>query len=199
MLKSENRRGGELSVIGIELWSRWRKYTWQWFMKIRLKAAFLAKMAQQRIRTHTRGETEQVHLFQTLRHLSTERHLHRLATMQELDFPKSKVCHPDMFIYILLLPMLNSLNLRHMTRITCAIKIVFQICWLMEEHPLVSTVSAAWWFSWQPFCRWEQPTERMWHWWRALIERNRIFWVLLLSTSSRKFTVYHKGYIYMHN
>ena len=102
--------------------------TWQWFAKIRLTAAFCAKMAQQTIRRHNGGIEKQLHLLQTRRHICPDRHLCRPVTMMQLKVPKSNVCHLEMCIYMLLFPMLIFSFLMHMPRIARTIKIVFQIC-----------------------------------------------------------------------
>jgi len=73
-----------------------------------------------------------------------ECHLRQPVTMRQHNGPKSKVCHPNMGIYILLFPVLNVSILIHMPWIASPIKIFHQICWLMKEHPLVSTLSAMW-------------------------------------------------------
>jgi len=66
------------------------------------------------------------------------------SAMKNVKVPKSTVCLPDMRIYKLLFPTLIFSILMHMPRIASAIKILFQICGLMREHPLVSTLSAVW-------------------------------------------------------
>ena len=72
------------------------------------------------------------------------RHLFHPVTMTQLITPKSKMCHPDMCISIPLFPVLNFSILMQMPRIASVLKILIQICWLKKEHPLVSTLSAAW-------------------------------------------------------
>jgi len=170
----EGKKQGVL-FCGHQRWRlRW-KDTRQWFEKIRWTAAFHSKMAHQRICRHTWGGEARVHLDQIRLHLRPECHLCHLVIMRERQVPKSKLCHPDMCINILPFPTINFSILIHMPRIASTIKIFVQICQLMKEHPLVSTLSAAWKCSWQPFCRWEHPIEQTWQWWQALIERNRIF------------------------
>jgi len=168
-------------------------------------ASFLAKMAHQTICRHAGGAKELAHLQLTKAdswhqywcRLYLEHQLHRLATIRELKVPKSKVCHLDICIYILLFPALNFSIMIHIPRIASTIKIVFQICWLMKEHPPVNMLLAEWKCSWHPFCRREQPTEWTYKWRRALINRNTVLSVIL-STISRHFKVYFKGYIYMY-
>jgi len=126
-------------------------------------------------RRHTGGTKEQVDLLQNRRHLCPERQMCRLVKTEEHKVPQWRVCLEDMYIFILLFPTLNFSILMHMPRIASAIKILFQICWLMKEHPLVSTLSPVWWCSWHPFCQWEQPIERTWQWSPALIERPGCF------------------------
>jgi len=81
---------------------------------------------------------------QNQHHIHPKRHLFHLVTMRQLTYPKSRVCHPDMCIYILFLPVLNFSLLMHMPRIASVIKFSIQICRLINEHPLVGTLSAAW-------------------------------------------------------
>jgi len=96
-----------------------------------------------KLRVHLRpSDSDRLH--QNWRRIYVKRHLFHLVTMRQLTYPKSKVCHPDICIYILLLSVLNFEILMHTPRITSVIKILIQICWLMMEHPLVSTLSAAW-------------------------------------------------------
>jgi len=57
--------------------------------------------------------------------------------------PKSQICPPDMNINMLPLLALNFSIMIHMPRIANMMKILFQICGMMKEHPLVSTLSAA--------------------------------------------------------
>jgi len=121
-------------------------------------------MAPQRICRHAGDTMEQVQLHPTdtesrlqgRRYLCPERHIcpecqhspechpgHEV-TMLQLNVPKSSICQPDICIHILLCPALNSLHLMHMPRIASKIQILIQICWLMQEHPLVSTLSDVW-------------------------------------------------------
>jgi len=123
----------------------------------------------------TLGRREgQVHLHQTRRRLCPEQHMRHLGVKMELQVPKSKVCHLDLCIYILLIRMLDFPSLMHIRRVASAIMVWIQICWLMKEHPQVSTPSAAWKCSWNPLCRREQPIKRTWQWRRTLIEMNGI-------------------------
>jgi len=144
-------------------------------MKIKRTAACLTKVAPQKIHRHAGGAVEWVHLHQNQLHLRPECHPRHLVAVGELQAPKWKVCHPDMCIYIHLFPRLNFAIYMHMPRIASMIKIVFQICWLTKNHPLVSTLSAEWWCSCYPFCRRKQPFEGTWQWRRELIEGNGIF------------------------
>jgi len=134
-------------------------------------------MAHKRICRHAGGARAQVHLHRNQHHVRPELHLrqlHHLVILHELQVPKSKVCHPDMGIYILSFPTLNVSILMHMPRIASAIKILFQICWVMKEHPLVSTLFTAWKCSRHPLGRHEQPIERTWQQWWPLIQRTWI-------------------------
>jgi len=85
-----------------------------------------------------------------------------------------------MHIHIYLFPVLNFLLLMHLPRIASTIQISIHICWLMKEHPLVSTLSAVWQCSWHPFWRPEQPIERTCKWWQALIERHGILEMIII-------------------
>jgi len=164
------------------MWRLWWKDTWPWFVLIKWAAASLANMAQHRMRRHAADVEAWLHLdptnsdsrHQNWHHLHPECHLCNPVELSDLMLLKSKVCYPDMCIYILHFPVLNFSILMHMPRITSAIKIWFLICWLMKEHPLVSTPSAVWECSWHPFCRRQQSIERTCKWRRALIKRNRI-------------------------
>jgi len=138
-------------------------------------AAFHAKIAAQRIHHHAGGAKELVYLHQNRRHLHPERHLCHLVARMEVSVPKWKVCDPDMWIYILLFLAPNSEILIQIVRIANSIMIIFQICWLMKDNPLLSTQCAAWWFSWHPFCRWQLLFDRTWQWRRELIQGNGIF------------------------
>jgi len=104
--------------------------------KIRWTAAVLAKMAQHRIPRHA-GDTQawvQLHQrnsdsrHQDRDHINLQCHPFHGATLRQLTYPKSKVCHPHMCIYILLFPGLNFSILMYMPRIASAIKISIQIC-----------------------------------------------------------------------
>jgi len=94
-----------------------------------------------KIHRHAGDPKAQMHLHHEGRHLGLERHLRHLKTMRAL---KGQEWHPVMCIYILPFPALDLSILIHIPRITCAIKVLFQICWLMMVHPQVSTLSAAW-------------------------------------------------------
>jgi len=140
------------------------------FGKIRWMAAFVAKMAQHRVPRHPGDPKAQVHLnrcdldsrHQNRHDIHPKRHLFHPWTMRQVTHPISKVCHPDMCIYIPLFPVVNFSILIHMPRITSMIKIFIQICRLMKEHPLVSMLAASWQCSWHPVCRRQQPIERTW-------------------------------------
>ena len=132
-------------------------------------------MALQRMHRHAGGTKAWVHLYHDGRPLGPESHLHHLMTVRECIAPKQKVCYPDMCIYILHFPALNFSILIHMIRIACAIQILFPRCCLMKVHLQVNTLSAAWYGSWQPFCRWQLPVEWTWQQRRELTEGNGIF------------------------
>jgi hypothetical protein len=78
------------------------------------------------------------------RHLCLDSHPCHPVSMVELDVSKSSMCWLDICIHMHILPVLNDLLLIHMPRIANKINILIQICWLMKEHPLVSTLSAVW-------------------------------------------------------
>ena len=67
---------------------------------------------------------------QNRRHIYPKCHLFHPVTMRRRTYPKSKVCHPDMCIYILILlfPVCNLSILMHMPKIASVIKIIIQIC-----------------------------------------------------------------------
>jgi len=142
--KFENRRCGVLCFPGITRGTGQCKDIQQWFVTIKRTAAFLGKIAQQRIHRHAGGAKAQVHLHHNGRHLGPQCYLRHLMTVRELDGPKQKVCHPDMLIYIHRFPALDVSILIHLPRIAWAFKILFHICWLMKVHRQVSTLSAAW-------------------------------------------------------
>jgi len=152
MPKSKTIGSGELSFLGIPMWRPQWKHTRLWFVKIKWTAAFLAKMAQKSISRHTGGRKECVHLHDTdtdtwhpnQSPLNPECHLLHPVTMWQLKLPELMVCYSDMCIYILLFPTLNFSMLMCRGRIASAIKILFQTCWLMKKHLLVSTLSAVW-------------------------------------------------------
>jgi len=98
-------------------------------------AALLAKMAQHRIPRHAGDAMARVHLHQSdpeTRHQNSrlihpKRHFFHPVAMRQLTYPKSKVCHPDMCIYILLFPVLNVSILMNVPIIASVIKILIQI------------------------------------------------------------------------
>jgi len=132
-------------------------------------------MATQVIHRPAGGTKASVQLHHSRQHRGPDHYLRHLITVRELKALKQMVCHPDICIYIFRFPALDFSILIHMPRITCTIKFLFQICWLMKVHPLVGALSAAWWCSWQPFCRREQPFEWKWQRRRELTEGNGIF------------------------
>jgi len=131
-------------------------------------------MAQQRIRRHAGGKMERVYLDPNRRLLHPECHLHHLVTLREVKVLKYNVCHPFMWRYILFFTTVSFSNLMHMPRMASSIEILFQICWLMTDRPLVSTLSGVWYCCRHPFCRQTLPFERIWQWRQELWEWNRI-------------------------
>jgi len=150
MLKSETTGSGELCFLAIEKWRLPPKDTLLYFIKTTWMAAFLAKLAQPRVRRHARGTKDRVHLnpsnaasqHQLQCHLCPEHHLRHPVTMSKFNFPKLTMCHPNMHIHMLLFLMPNFSILMYMPRIASTRKISFQICWVMKAHPLVSALSA---------------------------------------------------------
>jgi len=152
-------------------------------------AALLAKMAEQRIYGHAGATKDRVHLLmsnanswhQDKQHLHPERHLRHLVTMMVLKVPKSQICLPDMDIHLHIFPALNCSFMTHLPRIASTMMIWFQICGLMREHTLVSTLSAAWWYSKHPFCRrqqlieWDCKWKQTWIVWNMIIECSIIY------------------------
>jgi len=142
--------------------------------------ACLAKMALQRIQGKVGGAKEQVHLVksdansrhQNKCHLHLERHLRQPVKIMALKVLQLQICLPDMYLNLHLSPALNFSIMMHLPKIVSTMKILFQICGLMKQHPLVSTVSAAWQYSWHPFCRWQQLIRWNCKWTRTWIVRN---------------------------
>jgi len=178
----DTRRSGQLGYLRNERYRLWSKDTRQWFVNINLTAAFRAKPFCR----HAGGIKEHVHLHQNWHHLCPEYHLCQLVLMRVLTVQKWTVCHPDIWKYIPLFWTFNYPIFMHMSRIACAIEIVFQNCRPTNEHPLVGTPFAVWWYGWHPVWSREQTIEWTWQWWWALIQRNRIlesyYSVLLADT-----------------
>jgi len=146
--RSEKRRSGVLSFLGITRWRLRYKDTWQCFVKTKHLAAFLAKMAPQRIRRRAWDPKEQVHLhapdaecgLQSRLPICPARHPPhppQPVTLPELNLLKSSICRPDIHIRIQLFHVHNCST---MMRIPSTIPMLIQICWLMK----VSTLSVAW-------------------------------------------------------
>jgi len=152
MPRSEKRTSGLSSSLGITMWRLWKKNTRLCFLKTTRPDAFIAEMAPQRIRRHDGDPKDQSHLHPTntdsrllsWRHLCLQCHPRQLETIRELNIPKSSICRPDMCIHIHIFPVMKFSLLMHLPRIASKIPILIQICWLMKEHPLVSTLSAVW-------------------------------------------------------
>jgi len=143
--RSEKKRSGMLSFLGTKRWRLRYKDIRQCFVKSKCPAAFLAKMALQRIRRHAGHTREQVHLhppnaesgLQSRLHLHQARHPPQPVTLPELKLLKSSLCRPDIRIRIQLFP---GRNISMMMRIPSTIPILIQICWPMK----VSTLSVVW-------------------------------------------------------
>jgi len=145
--RSEKRRSGVLSFLGITMWRLRYNDTWQCFVGTKRPAAFLGKMAPQRIRRHAGDAKEQVHLhpldaecaLQSRLHIRPARHLPQPpqpVTLPELNILKLSICRPDIHIRIQLFPVRK---FSMMMRIPSTIPIFIQICWLMK----VGTLSVA--------------------------------------------------------
>ena len=156
MPRSEKKRSGVLSFLGITRWRLWKKDTWLCFVKTKRPGALLAKIAPDKIPRHAGDANEQVHLrptdaesrcqsrLQSRRHLSQEYHPPQPVTRLELNVSKSLLFRPDMRIHIHQFHVLNYLPFIDLPRIASTIQIMIQICCLIKEHPLVSTLSAVW-------------------------------------------------------
>jgi len=146
--RSEKRRSGVSSCLGITRWRLRYKDTQQCFVTTNCPAAFHAKMAPQRIRWHAGDTKEQVHLHPPdaecgllsrlhLRPAHHPPHPPQPVTLPGLNLLKSSICQPDIRISIQLLPVGN---FSKMMRIPSTIPILIQICLLMK----VSTLFVAW-------------------------------------------------------
>jgi hypothetical protein len=101
------------------------------FGKFRRMAAFLAKMALHRIHRQAGEVKAQVHNHQNdkksrqqnQRHILLKCHRFHPVTMAQRTYPKSKVCHQNMYISILLFQVLKFSILIHMPKIASVIKI----------------------------------------------------------------------------
>jgi len=139
--RSEKKRSGVLSFLGTKRWRLRYKDTRQCFVKTKRPAAFLAKMALQRIRRHAGHAKLQVHLhppdaesgFHRRLYLRQARHPPQPVTLPELNLLKSSICRPDIHIRIQHLP---GRNISKMMRIPSTIPILIQICWLMKVSTL---------------------------------------------------------------
>jgi len=142
--RSEKRRSGVLSFLGTKRWLLQYKDTRQCFVKTKHLAAFLAKMAPQRICRRSAGTKKLVHLHQTdaesrlqsRLHHCPARHPPQPVPLPEFNPLKSSICLPDIRIRIQLFPVRNF----SMMRIPRTIPILIQICWLMK----VSSLSVVW-------------------------------------------------------
>jgi len=113
--RSKKRRSGVSSFLGTKRWRLRYKDTWQCFVKTKHLAAFLAKMALQRIRRHAGEAKEQVHLhptnaesgLQTGPHHCPARHPPQPVILTEFHLVKTSICLPDIRIRIQLFPVRN--------------------------------------------------------------------------------------------
>jgi len=142
--RSEMWRSGVLSFLGTKWWRLRYNDTRQCFVKTKRPAAFLAKIALQRIHRHATDAKEQVHLqptnaesgLQSRLHHCPVRHPPQPVTLPEFNLLKLSICLPDIHIRMQVFPVRNVL----MMRIPSTILILIQICWLMK----VSTLAVAW-------------------------------------------------------
>jgi len=74
-------------------------------------AAFLAKMAQEKIHRPGRGAKARVHFHQDRRHRGPERHLRHMLTVRELKALNQTVCHPENLFICTPLPCVQFFNL----------------------------------------------------------------------------------------
>jgi len=161
---------------------------WLCFIKTTRPATFLAQMAQQIIRRHTRDAKKQVHLHlsdthcrcHSRRHLCPARHTPYPGTNPEHKNPKLLICWPDMHIHIQLFAVLKFSILMHLLRIARTIQILIQICWLIMEHALVCTLSVVWSCSKHLLWKSEQPIEPTCKLLQALIERHGILEIIII-------------------
>jgi len=113
--RSEKRRSGVLSFLGIISWRLRYKDTLQCFVKTKWWAAFLSKMAPKRIHKHTGDAKHPVHLQPTGRDSALHSRLyycpawHPLTPVTLADFNhlKSSICQQDIHIHIQLFPWPN--------------------------------------------------------------------------------------------
>ena len=143
--RSEKKRRGVLSFPGSKRWRLRYKDTRQCFVITKRPAAFLAKIAPQRICRHAGDAKKQVHLclpdtecgLQSRLYLHPARHPPQLVTLPELKHQKSSICWPDIRIRIQMFPVQNFSKIM---RISSTISILIQIWWLR----MVSTRSVVW-------------------------------------------------------
>jgi len=113
--RSEKRRSRVLSFLSITRWRLRYKDTRQCFVKTKSPAAFLAKMAPQRIRRHTGDAKDQVHLDPPDAECGLQSRLHicpachpphppQPVTLPELNLLGSSICWPHIRIRIQLFP-----------------------------------------------------------------------------------------------
>jgi hypothetical protein len=134
-----------LSFLGITWWRLRYRDTLQCFVITKRPAAFLAKMAPQRICRHAGDTKDLVHhpppdsecRLHTRLHLHPAHYPPHPVTLPELNRLKSSICQPDIRIQIPLFPAHTCSKIR---RILSMISILIQICWLM----IVSTRSVVW-------------------------------------------------------
>jgi len=122
LLKSEKRRSGVLSFLGITRWRLRYKDTWQCLIKIKRPATFIAKMARQSICRHAGDRKEQINLhppdakcgLRSWLHISAawhRPHLPQPVTLPELNLLKLSICRPDIGIHRQLFPMKHFLQM----------------------------------------------------------------------------------------
>jgi len=143
--EGREENNGVLNFLGIKRWGLRYKDTRQFYVITKRLAAFVAKMAPQRIRRHAGDAKGQVHLLppdaecglQNRLHLHPARHPPQPVTHPKHNCLESSICRPDIRIRIHLFPVQN---FSKMMRIPSTIPILIQICWLM----MISTLSVVW-------------------------------------------------------
>jgi len=142
--RSEKRKS-VVCFLAIQRWRLGYKDTRQYFVITKRPAAFLGKMASQRIRRHAGDTKDQVNLpppntecgLPSRLHLRPACHPLQLVTLAGLNCLKSSIYRPDIGICVQLF---RVRNFSMILRIPSLILILIQIWWMM----MVSTLSVVW-------------------------------------------------------